>query len=492
MKVLKFGGGCLRDAEGFRKAAALAAVESPSPAVVVSAVYGVTDLLINAVRAAVALKSSDSAFLPALRGLHARIADQLFAGGRVPHRVSDALDDVCGRADRLLRGIALLGEVSPSVRAHVLSCGERLAAFLLAAALEEHGRPARVYETDVIGLAADRGYEDASINWESSLPALASVRAEIDKGGFVPVFTGFFGRAPDGRVATFGRNGSDYSAAAIARGLGAEMVEFWKEADGFMTADPRWVPEARPIARLSAAAAAELSYFGAGILHPRVFEPLEGTDIAVRIRNFASPDRPGTAIVPGRLKTISGALCATAKTDVAVIRILSPGIGARPGVIGLVGTVLARAGVNILTVLTAQTAINLLIEKNDAAAGRRALADLNRDVVRSVEILEDAALVAVVGESFDRPAGIAERFCRILERAGINSFLIAGGASESAVYGVVRREEARAAVRALHGEFFPVRTSAGRDATKPERPACPQETSPFQTGINVLLEPRDL
>jgi aspartate kinase len=455
MKVLKFGGGCLRDAAGFKRAAALAASESPRPAVVVSAVYGVTDLLVNAVAAAVALKSADSAFIPALGGLHARIAEEALKSRPLRPSVLRSIEAIGERADRLLRGIALVGEASPAVRAQVLSCGERLAARLFAAVLESGGVPARVYETDVIGLAAECGHEEASIDGEASGPVLAALRTEIETGGFVPVFTGFFGRSPDGRVATFGRNGSDYSAAAIARGLGAEAVEFWKDADGFMTADPRWVPEARPIARLSSAAAAELSYFGSRILHPRVFEPLEGTDISVRIRNFADPDRPGTDIVPGPIQTDPGALCATANTDVAIVRVLGPGVGARPGVIGLVGSRLARAGVNILTVLTAQTAINLLVERDDGEKSRLALAGTGEQAVRSVEVIDDTAIVAVVGNAFDRSPGIAGRFFAALERAGINALLVVGGASESAVYGVVRRGEARPAVRALHAEFFP-------------------------------------
>jgi aspartate kinase len=455
MKVLKFGGGCLRNAAGFKRAAVLAAGESPRPAVVVSAVHGVTDLLISAVSAAAALKSPDSAFIPALRGLHVRIAGEGTENPRLQADVLRSIGEVCERADRLMRGIALVGEASAAVRAHVLSCGERLAAHIFAAVLEGQGTPARVYETDVIGLAADRGYEEATIDGEASGPVLAALRAEIETGGFVPVFTGFFGRSPDGRVATFGRNGSDYSAAAIARGLGADAVEFWKDTDGFMTADPRWVPEARPIARLSAAAAAELSTFGARILHPRVFEPLEGTGIAVRIRNFTAPDRPGTDIPAGPSDADPGALCATANTNVAVVRVLGPGVGARPGIIGLVGSRLARAGINILTVLTAQTAINLLVDRDDAAHSRQVLAGTGEEAIRSVDIIDDAAIVAVVGESFDRTSGIAVRFFGALEKAGINAVLVAAGASASAVYGVVNREEARKAVRALHGEFFP-------------------------------------
>jgi aspartate kinase len=479
MKVLKFGGGCLRDAAGFERAAALAAAESPRPSVVVSAVYGITDLLVSAVAAAAALKSSDSAFMPALRDLHIRVAEEALKSRSLRPEVMRAIDAIGDRADRLLRGIALVGEASPAVRAQVLSCGERLAAHLLAAVLEDRGVPARVYETDVIGLAADRGHEDAGIDGAASGPALAALRTEIEDGGFLPVFTGFFGRSPDGRVATFGRNGSDYSAAAIARGLGAEAVEFWKDTDGFMTADPRWVPEARPIARLSAAAAAELSYFGSRILHPRVFEPLEGSDIAVRIRNFAAPERPGTDIRPGPVPRDPAAICATANTEVAVVRVLGPGVGARPGLIGLVGSRLARAGVNILTVLTAQTAINLLVDRDDAEKSRLALVGTGEAAVRSVDVLDDAAIVAVVGNAFDRTPGVAGRFFAALERAGINALLVASGASESAVYGVVKRGEARPAVRALHGEFFPdSATGAGRNATRPEKEGSPPEAWP--------------
>ena len=483
MNVLKFGGGCLRDAAGFKRAAALAAGESPRPVVVVSAVYGVTDLLISAVAAAAALKSSDSAFIPALRDLHVRIAEEAIENRILRPDVLRTIDAIGKRADRLLRGIALVGEASPAVRAQVLSCGERLAAHLFAAVLQSRGAPSRVFETDVIGLAADRGHEEASIDGEASGPALAALRADIEAGGFVSVFTGFFGRSPDGRVATFGRNGSDYSAAAIARGLGAETVEFWKDADGFMTADPRWVPEARPIARLSCAAAAELAYFGSRILHPRVFEPLEGTDIAVRIRNFADPDRPGTDIRPGPVPADPGALCAAANTEVAVIRVLGPGVGARPGLIGQVGARLATAGVNILTVLTAQTAINLLVDRDDADKSRLALAAAVGPCVRSVDVIDDAAIVAVVGNAFDRTPGVAGRFFAALERAGINALLVAGGASESAVYGVVSRSEARPAVRALHAEFYPGSTaSGGRGATRPGKEGSPPEGWPAQRG----------
>jgi aspartate kinase/aspartokinase/homoserine dehydrogenase 1 len=186
-----------------------------------------------------------------------------------------------------------------------------------------------------------------------------------------------------------------------------------------------------------------------------VFEPLEGAAIAIRIRNFAAPERPGTDIRPGPAHGDPSAICATANTEVAVIRVLGPGVGVRPGLIGLVGSRLARAGVNILTVLTAQTAINLLVDRDDAEKSRLALMGAGEDAIRSVEVVDDAAIVAVVGSAFDRTPGVAGRFFAALERAGINAFIVAGGASESAVYGVVKRGAARSAVRALHGEFFP-------------------------------------
>jgi aspartate kinase/aspartokinase/homoserine dehydrogenase 1 len=144
----------------------------------------------------------------------------------------------------------------------------------------------------------------------------------------------------------------------------------------------------------------------------------------------------------------------TAYTNAAFVRILGPGVGIRPGVIGAVGSRLAAAGVNILTVLTAQTAINLLIDRDDAARSREVLAGWAEDTIRSVEIVDDAAIVAVVGESLEGTPGVAGRFFGALGRAGIGAVMAAAGASASAVYGVVKREEALPAVRALHAEFF--------------------------------------
>ena len=467
MKVLKFGGGCLLDADGFRRAARLTLDNSGRVAVVVSAVNGLTDELIRAGEAAAA-GTLDAGFIGGVRERHVELAMAAIGEETIRSGVRRVLDGMCGRLERLFGGIALVGEISPSVRAHVVSYGERMAAHLLTGVLRGAGGKAKAFETDHAGIVAVGGFDGASVDWPGSSAGFAAVKRDIENGVLIPVFTGYFGRSPEGRVVTFGRNGSDYSAAVVALGLGAETLELWKDTDGIMTADPKLVPEARPVLRMSAAAAAELSYFGAKILHPSVFEPLAGASVAIHIRTFADPESPGTEIVSGESFPRPAVHCVTANPEVAVLRVLGPGVGVRPGIIGRVGDRLAAAGINILTVLTSQTAINLLVDRSQAVRGKDELMKIGEDAIRTVALTEDAAIVAVVGERLDAMRGVAGRFFAALDGAAVRSAIVASGASEAAIYAVVPRGDAALAVRALHEEFF-----SGREFRDPETAEFP-------------------
>jgi len=453
-KVMKFGGGCLRDADGFRRAAEIILNETLPPIAVVSAVSGVTDALEQGLARAVKNESGVVRTIRILRSRHNDLAASLIPSEEILKETLDQNEIRLHRLEKLLRGAALTGEASPYTRAHILSFGERWAAILLAAVLRAKGMDARAMESEMIGLAADETPDEATADLPAFRRAAARNALVLEAGRFVPVITGFYGVTPKRKIASFGRNGSDYSAAVITAGLRVRILEIWKDVDGFMTADPKRIPAAKGIARLSFVEAAELAYFGAKVLHPRTLEPLAGENVTIRIRHLDHPDRPGTEICPEGRTTEPVLKSVTLNNRIAVLRIQGAGVGRRPGIIGLIGQCLADRGVNILSVITAQTTINLLVAEADARVALTAIKTIRRGVITRVELETDLALVAAVGEGISAAKGLAGRMFTAVSDAGVNVEMISSGASPVATYFLVRKADALPSVRALHAEFF--------------------------------------
>jgi bifunctional aspartokinase / homoserine dehydrogenase 1 len=455
MRVLKFGGGCLRDAACFIRAAEIVRAEEGPRAVVVSAVSGVTDALARGVCEAARDDAATAGTLTAIREKHMDLLDGALKAGEVREDVRTALEGKLMKLEKLLMAVSYAGEASPSLRANILSTGERLAAVLLSGAVRAAGVPSTAWESDEIGMVTEEASDNATVDIDAFRGNVSPLARLIFHAGGVPVITGFFGRTPAGRVAMFGRNGSDYSAAVVAAVLEAARLEIWKDVGGFMSADPDLVPEAVPVPSLSWREAAELAYFGAKIVHPRTFEPLAGREIEVVIKSFADPGGPGTELRAEGSETETVVKSVTSNDRIARIRVRGPGVGIKPGIVGRIGRGLADAGINIHSVITSQTCINLLVDRADAQSGAEEVRKIANGVVRDVELEEDIALVAVVGEGLLRRTGVAARVFSAVSRAGINVEIISMGASEVAAYFVVRRGLATKAVRAVHGDFFP-------------------------------------
>ncbi len=460
--VMKFGGGCLKDAESFARAAEAIGRARERRAVVVSAVSGVTDRLIEAGRRAEQSEDGIETEVGALSGIHIHLCESLVREPGLKKATVAAIEAALKRVRRLLTGISYTCEMTAPARSHLVSYGERLSALVLAAALRERGIPARRFESDRIGMVTDETVEDATVDLAAFRKGLKTALWGGRRGDTVPVITGYFGITPRGRVATFGRNGTDYSAAVVACALDADRLEIWKDVEGFMSADPRVVPRARRLARLTPYEAAELSYFGAKILHPRTLEPLKARSTSVVIKDLFHPDRPGTRVMarpdhsPQVIKSV------TSNPNVALLRIHGPGVGYKPGVIGLIGRRLSERNINIYSIITSQTCINLLLARKDAARSREALKPECGGVIERLDVEDDVALVAAVGEGLRRTKGLAARIFSSVSRAGINVEMISTGASEVASYFIVKRSQVRRAVVALHREFFDGGGAAGR------------------------------
>lgn len=453
-KVMKFGGGCLRDGRSFAQACAIIAGEK-QVAVVVSAVSGVTELLLAAIGRAKRGEKHIPAILERLNEKHQAIIAAMGLAAAPERRLKKAIAARLSEVRRLLTGVAYHGDLTPAVRAKLLSCGERMATRLLAGMLAGQGRKARALDAHSAGIATDDNFENASIDRELTRKKLGELAAPLLRQGVVPVISGFFGRGPGGAVTLLGRNGSDYSAAAVAYAVKAERLEIWKDVDGFMSADPALVTTARRLERISFAEAAELSYFGAQILHPRTVEPLAGTKTRVFVRNMRHPGATGSEIVAGGSGRKEEVASITANRLLAVIRVYGAGIGSRPGLLAGVSSLLSDAGINIYSVLTSQTCINLLLDPGDARRGLQKIRAAANGVIKKIELDEHLALVGVVGERIMEKEGIYARIFAAVAREKINVEMAAAGASAVACYFLVKRSDLDRAVRVVHDEFFP-------------------------------------
>jgi aspartokinase/homoserine dehydrogenase 1 len=294
-RVLKFGGTSVGTAGALRSAleiAETAAREGPV-VIVVSALSGVTNALEAALRGAAASRLDVAGFAAAIRDRHVALLAAV-ALGKPALRAASAVRERTGELERRLRAVSADGAFSAATRAVILALGERLSAPIVEAALRARGLEAHAVDAALL-VRTDEAFAEAAVDY----PATRRLaRTALGSLGAVPVVTGFLGATHTGETTLLGRGGSDLTAAVLGWALEAERVEIWSDVDGVMTADPRLVPTAETLPRLTYAEATELARGGAKVLHPRTLEPLEGAAIPVYVGNTLRPDAPGTWIGP--------------------------------------------------------------------------------------------------------------------------------------------------------------------------------------------------
>jgi len=289
MIVMKFGGTSVGTAEAIRRTAGIVRDRvDRRPVVVVSALSGVTNALIQAARDAQKRKVGPEKSAAQLTERHRQVIGEL----DLP---SDLVDAELKRLEEVLRGIFFLRELTARSLDYVMSFGEAMSSRVVAAHLAASGVPARAWMGWEAGIVTDDAHGEAAVlpeTWSRVKQKLGQ-RANDD----VPVVTGFLGRTKGGERSTLGRGGSDYSAAIIGRAIGADEIQIWTDVSGILSADPRVVADAFTLRYVTFAEAAELAYFGAKVLHPKTIEPAVQAKIPVRILNTFAPDDPGTLVV---------------------------------------------------------------------------------------------------------------------------------------------------------------------------------------------------
>ncbi len=444
MIVHKFGGTSLADAERVRAAAELVRDSGPRPVVVVSALEGVTDRL---VQVAAALSSGSAveggAGLSDIRERHLETARTLIGGPDARSALEDDLDTaVKGVQDRVSE--APRGDAS-QVGDELIALGEDLSALLMAATLEDLGLAARVVDArgvvrtdDRFGGAVPRDRETAERVRRTLTPLVES--------SVVPVLQGFVGATDDGRTTTLGRGGSDFTAAIVAAALGAGDAAIWTDVDGVLSADPRQVPGARPLSELGYEEAVELAYFGARVIHPAAAKHAAARDVSLRIRNAGNPGAPGTLLRHDRPRA-AGVAAIAHKPAIALIKVRSRPLFMAYGFLARVFDVLARHRLPVDLVATSHTSTAFTIDESHGVdAVRRELAEF-----AEVDLVEELATVSVVGHGLLRRPGIA---ARVFAALGDTPVQLISQASDVCLSFLVSADDAPDAVRRLHRDLI--------------------------------------
>lgn len=428
--------------------------------VVVSAFSGVTDALLRAARSAAG--QQDSVYREVatdLRRQHGVAVEALVPAGERRALLLAQVETLVAGFENLCGAMAVLGELTPRALDAVSSLGERLSARIVAAALSERGVAAQAVEATAL-IVTDDDFGAAAPQMEATRARSREVLLPLLEARIVPVVTGFIGATPEGVLTTLGRGGSDYSGAILGSCLDADEVWVWTDVNGVLTADPRVVPGAKTLPVISYSEAAELSYFGAKVLHPKTMLPAMERRIPLRILNTFEPEHPGTLV------TAEGGDGGTTVKAIASIQHLSQitvegrGMMGVPGIAARVFTAVAKEGVNVLMISqsSSEQSICFVIRQEDS---RRALSamdraferELSRHNVDRIWAQDEVAIVAVVGAGMRGVPGIGAKVFGALGERGINVISIAQGSSEYNISLVVKQGEAAEAVRAIHDAF---------------------------------------
>ncbi|HMA38397.1 MAG TPA: aspartate kinase [Chloroflexia bacterium] len=462
MLVMKFGGTSVGSAARIRQVATLvqeAAGREPV-VVVVSAVSGVTDGLIAAARDAAGRQRLEALQrVIQLQGKHAEILYGLDLPAEMQQSVADELHPLWVELENFIHSVGVLGELTRRTLDYISSLGERLSCRLVAATLRAAGQAAEAVDATRV-VVTDSTFGNAFPLMDATRARATAVLAPLLAAGRVPVITGFIGANADGIVTTLGRGGSDYSAAILGRALDAREVIIWTDVDGVMTANPRVVPEARTLPQLSYLEAAEMSYFGAKVLHPKTIAPAVEGGIPVRIKNTFAPESPGTLITAQPPPADASIRAITAISRLALLTLQGKGMVGLPGVAARLFSTIAQEGINVLMISQSSSEYNIcvLIEEAYAAQAQAAIErqfalEQAQGLIEGQTVRTGVSIVAVIGAGMRGKPAVTGQVFLALAGTAIEVLAIAQGSSELNLSFVIASTQEDAAVRAIHQHF---------------------------------------
>lgn len=456
MKVLKFGGSSVANAENIKKVVEILRATDGPAVVVLSAMQGTTDKLIDAGRLAERGDESYRTKIDEIRTLHISTIIEL-CGSESP-QIRDEITERFAELEGLCRGVELVGELSARTLDNILGFGELLSTKIAAAYLNSIGVECEwVDSRDLI--VTDSNFGFSAVDFRATNERIARYFAGSRSG--LTIVPGFIAKDGGGNTTTLGRGGSDYSAAIFAAALNAQVLEIWTDVSGMMTADPRFVRNVRDIPRITYREAMELSHFGAKVIYPPTIQPVMAKGIPVWIKNTFAPDDLGTLIeseTNGDGEIIRGI---SSIDKIAILNLEGSGMVGVPGFSRRLFDALSRAQINVILITQSSSEHSICVaveerssERAKAAVDREFEYEIAVGKIDPLRVETGLSILALVGDNMRSHTGVSGRMFSTLGHNGVNIRAIAQGSSERNISAIIDSTDVRKAVNTLHEEFF--------------------------------------
>ncbi len=459
---MKFGGSVLRNGKCILKASEIVrnhCLRGNEIIVVVSALRGVTDKLLEmSIQARDRLLDELKANMEEMKGIHMKAAKEAIKNYEIRGETINSLNSYLRELENILTGIFHLGELTSRSQDYILSFGEKMATAIMNNTLRNLNLKTVFLTGKEVGIVTDSNFGNAKPLMNLTAHNVKGKLEPLITKGITPVITGFIAANQKGVVTTMGRGGSDFTATVIGASMAADEVWLWTEVNGLMTADPKVVPSAKTISRISFSEAVEMAVLGAKKMHPRALEPAMQANIPVRIKNAFKPHLEGTLIVrETELRKGEIVKAVTLVRDVSLITVSGSEMIGRPGTAAAVFEVLGKSNINVMMISqsVSEANISLVISRKDLEKALNSLEIklLGSNLIQGITSENDVAVIAVVGAGMKGTPGVAARVFKAVARKGVNVIMIAQGSSELNISFVVKEKDSEKAVRALHEEF---------------------------------------
>ena len=455
MKVMKFGGISLGTSEAIQKVKDIIGAEEQPAVIVVSAIYGVTEMLLQAANYALSADKTYEVVYNTLKNRHHDIIEETIQSEKLK---TDLYEDVQALFDDLkniLRGVYLIGDLSQKTSDKIVSYGERLSSLILSNVIPN----AQLFDaTQFIKTTKHFNKHIPDIPLSNKL--IKEYFKNLKKVAIVP---GFITSSRDeDDITNLGRGGSDYTASIIAAALDASILEIWTDVDGFMTADPKIIQSAYVIDELSYIEAIELSNFGAKVIYPPTIFPVYHKNIPIRVRNSYNPSSKGTLILNKQSKNDGKVIKGISSiSDTTLITIQGLGMVGIIGVNHRIFRTLALNGISVFLVSQAssENSTSIGVSTPDAPLSQKVLSEefaheIAMGSINEITVEYNLSTIAIVGQNMQNVPGVAGKFFGALGRSGISIHALAQGASETNISCVIAKEHLRKALNVIHDSFF--------------------------------------
>ena len=458
--VLKFGGTSLASVKDIQNVTNIVSELSNENEIVIvcSAVDGITDELIHISEQIKKVnKKEANRVLAKISQKHKQFTTHIVTDSKIQKTLLDKMKSDLSELEELVHGLLLLGELTPRSFDYLASFGEKLSINLVSFALQQLKKKSVPLSGKQAGIVTDSNFGESRPLMDTTKIRLSKTIQDLFDKNTIPVVGGFSGADQHGNTTTFGRGGSDYTATIIASCIDADEIWLMSDVDGLMTADPKLVNDAKLLKEVSYAEAVEMAQFGAKQIHPRTFEPLVSKKIPMRIRSTFDLANTGTIVTASpSAATKKTVKCASAIRNIGLVDLTGGVLFAAPGTAAKIFTLLADINVNVMMVSSnpSESSISIIVKKMDLDRAVNALEmSLLGKTVKKIVTTPNVSIIAVIGSGMSGTVGIASKVFAAVQKRNVNVIMIAQGSSELNLAFVVKDNDCKSVIQALHEEF---------------------------------------